>query len=137
MNPRLRRIVDGVLITGEEDEEEKIVDGEREDAGGARERGWIKSQPGTPSSTRGPMRIGGDKIVPLSKTLRNANSGNASRLMHQHAPTPSALPQAPYRFLGLLSLVRATHLIEGGRTMGSRFIFRSTSSINPTFHLSL
>lgn len=39
MKPRFRRMVDGVLSTGEEADEEKMVDGVRDDVGGARESG--------------------------------------------------------------------------------------------------
>lgn len=88
MNPRLSKIVDGVLITGLDEDEEKIVDGVNADWGGDRDRGWIRSQPGTPSSTLGPIKIGGERIVPLSKTLRKAKSGNTSRLnLDQHQQT--------------------------------------------------
>lgn len=55
MNPLFSKIVDGE--SGGEDE--KIVAGVKEDAGGERDRGWIRSHPGTPSSTRGPRSIGG------------------------------------------------------------------------------
>jgi hypothetical protein len=54
MNPRLRRIVDGFSSS-----EENIWAGDNELVGGDRDRGWMRSHPGTPSSTRGPIRIGG------------------------------------------------------------------------------
>lgn len=38
MKPRFNRIVDGLLMTGDEDEE-KMVDGDRDEGGDARERG--------------------------------------------------------------------------------------------------
>jgi hypothetical protein len=55
MKPLFSRIVDGES-TGEE---ENMVAGVKEDAGGDRDNGWIRSHPGTPSSTLGPRRIGG------------------------------------------------------------------------------
>lgn len=87
----------------------------------------MRSHPGTPSSTLGPRRIGGDRIVPLSKTLRNAKSGNTSKLASSahYSRTPMVLNKEV-----------KTDLIEGGRTIGSRCMFLSTSSINPTFHRS-
>lgn len=54
MNPRFNKIVDGFSIFSE-----NMCAGDREDEGGDLERGWIRSHPGTPSSTRGPRRIGG------------------------------------------------------------------------------
>lgn len=133
MNPRLRRIVDGVSITGDELEEEKMDEGDNDEAGGARDSGWIRSQPGTPSSTRGPRRMGGDRIVPLSRTRRNAKSGRASRLRGGQLGrgNTSGRLRNDRRCLETIP-----HLIDGGRIIGSRFMFRSTSSIKPTFHRS-
>jgi hypothetical protein len=39
MNPLLSRIVDGALTTGEVDDEEKMVEGVRDEAGGDRDSG--------------------------------------------------------------------------------------------------
>lgn len=80
IKPRLSRMVDGDSVGAED---EKIDAGVKAEVGGERDKGWIRSQPGTPSSTLGPMRIGGYRIFPLSRTRRNANSGRTSKLGYQ------------------------------------------------------